>query len=199
MFEKLFGNSDLELIGISSCNKIHDSQALSPYVRQWGENMNTLIYYISYGTGTKDPRGRGAYYIALVSILHQTFGKHTEVSRSLKLISWWRNNMNRGLVVVVLISDWIKLYINTISRYTTCDDNDNDDVIGASGSTVVNTSVNNIGSITDTIINCNTPVDNNGNIFGRYASSQSIIRINTTKLMYVSTTIGYNSVGSNND
>jgi len=58
-----------------------------------------------------------------------------------------------------------------------------------------------IGSITitGTIINCNTPVDNNGNILGRYASSQSIIRINTTKLMYVSTTIGYNSVGSNND
>jgi len=73
MFEKLFGNSDLELIGISSCNKIHDPQALSPYVRQWGENRNTLIYYIAYGTGTKDPRGRGAYYIVLVSILHQTF------------------------------------------------------------------------------------------------------------------------------
>jgi len=74
-------------------------------------------------------------------------------------------------------------------------------VIGASRSTVVNTLVNNIGSITitGTIINCNTPVDNNGNILGRYASSQSIIRINTTKLMYVSTTIGYNSVGSNND
>jgi len=74
-------------------------------------------------------------------------------------------------------------------------------VIGASRSTVVNTLVNNIGSITitGTIINYNTPVDNNGNILGRYASSQSIIRINTTKLMYVSTTIGYNSVGSNND
>jgi len=111
MFEKLFGYSDLELIGISSCKKIHDSQALSPYVRQWGENRNTLIYYIAYGTGTKDPRGRGAYYIVLVSILHQTFGKHTEVSRSLKLISWWRNNMNQGLVVVVLISDWIKLSV----------------------------------------------------------------------------------------
>ena len=107
--------------------------------------------------------------------------------------------MNRELVVVVLIRDWIKLNINTISRYTTRDDNENDDVIGASRSTVVNTSVNNIGSITDTIINCNTPVDNNGNILGRYAPSQSIIRINTTKLMYVSTTIGYNSVGSNND
>jgi len=51
----------------------------------------------------------------------------------------------------------------------------------------------------DTIINCNTPVDNIGNILGRYTSSQSIIRINTTKLMYVSTTIVYNSVGSNND
>ena len=112
--------------------------------------------------------------------------------------------MNRELVVVVLISDWIKLYsgynsINTISGYTTRDDNDNDDVIGTSRSTVVNTSVNNIGSITDTIINCNTPVDNNGNILGRYATSQSIIRINITKLMYDSTTIGYNSVGSNND
>ena len=107
MFEKLFGNSGLELlIGISSCNKIHGSQALSPYVRQWGKNKNTLIYYIAYGTGTKDP----AYYIVLVSILHQTFGKDTEVSRLLKLISWWGNNMNRGLVVVVLISDWIKLY-----------------------------------------------------------------------------------------
>jgi len=199
MFEKLFGNSDLELIGISSCNKIHYSQALSPYCCQWGENRNTLIYYIAYGTSTKDPRGRGAYYIVLVSILHQTFGKHTEVSRSLKLISWWRNNMNRGLVVVVLISDWIKLYISTISRYTTRDDNENDDVIGASRSTVVNTSVNNIGSITitGTIINCNTPVDNNGNILGRYASSQSIIRINNT-MMYDSTTIGYNSVGLNN-
>jgi len=74
MFEKLFGNSGLELIGISSCNKIH--------VRQWGENRNNLIYYIAYGTGTKDPRGRGAYY----SILHQTFRKDTEVSCSLKLI-----------------------------------------------------------------------------------------------------------------
>ena len=99
--------------------------------------------------------------------------------------------MNRELVVVVLISDWIKLYINTISRYTTRDDNENDDVIGASRSTVVNTSVtsvNNIGIITDTIINCNIPVDNNDNILGRYASSRSIIRIDTTKFMYVSTT-----------
>ena len=52
--------------------------------------------------------------------------------------------MNRGLVVVVLISDWIKLYISTISRYTTRDDNENDDVIGASRSTAVNTLVNNI-------------------------------------------------------
>ena len=109
--EKLFGNSDLELTGISSCNKIHDFQALSPYARQWGENMNTMIYYISYGTGTKDPRGRGAYYIVLVCILHQTFGKDTKVSCSLKLISWWRNNMNRELVVVVLISDRIKFYL----------------------------------------------------------------------------------------
>ena len=36
MFEKLFGNSDLELIGISSYNKIHDSQALSPYGERIG-------------------------------------------------------------------------------------------------------------------------------------------------------------------
>ena len=72
MFEKLFGNSDLELIGISSCNKIHDPHALSPYVRQWGENRNTLIYYIAYGTGTKDPRGRGAYYIVLTRDLQTT-------------------------------------------------------------------------------------------------------------------------------
>merc|ERR1719253_1614481 len=106
MFEKL----DLELIGISSCNKIHDPQALSPYVRQWGENRNTLIYYIAYGTGTKDPRGRGAYYIVLVNILHQTFGKDTVVSCSLELVSWWINNMNQGLLVVVLIGGWIKLY-----------------------------------------------------------------------------------------
>jgi hypothetical protein len=35
-FEKLFGNSDLELIGISRCNKIHDSQALSPYGERIG-------------------------------------------------------------------------------------------------------------------------------------------------------------------
>ena len=50
----------------------------------------------------------------------------------------------------------------------TIDDNENDDVIGASRSTVVNTLVNNIGSITitGTIINYNTPVDNNGNIVG---------------------------------
>ena len=201
MFEKLFGNSGLELIGISSCNKIHDSQALSPYVRQWGENRNTLIYYITYGTGTKDPRGRGAYYIVLVSIPHQTFGKDTEVSRSLKLISWWRNNnMNRGLEMVVLISTWIKLYsgYNSVElRFSGLEQYY--DVIGASRSTLVNTSINNIDSITNTIINCYTPVDNNGNILGRYASSQLIIRINTTKLMYVSTTIGYNSVGSNNN
>jgi len=220
MFEKLFGNSGLELIGISSCNKIDDSQALSPYCRQWGENRNTLIYY-------KDPRGRGAYYIVLVSILHQTFGKGTEVSCSLKLISWWRNNMNRELVVVVLISDWTKLYsgynchqssdpahIPSHPLIKTCNSIElqfsgleqyydgfitRGDVIEASRSTVVNISVNNIGSITDMIINCNTPIDNNGNILGRYASSQSIIRINTTKLMYVNTTIGYNSAGSNND
>jgi len=135
--------------------------------------------------------------------------------------------MNRELVVVVLISDWIKLYsghnchqssdpahIPSHPLIKNCNSIElqfsgleqyydgfitRGDVIGASRSTVVNISVNNIGNITDMIINCNTPVDNNGNILGRYASSQSIIRINTTKLMYVNTTIGYNSAGSNND